>query len=144
MATKKRTYPTKTPDEIPEVKEYETALKVLRMHEEDHAEVFSAHRELAEEVNQKLQKADAAVRAKGVNCGDFRISSVAVKYDVERLFQIIGKEAFLELGGASQTRVSWDLDKAKLELAAETGKIPTDVVEAIRTITMRYSVPKPV
>lgn len=144
MASKKgKSYKTVDPDQVPEVAGYEQAMRVLDFFRDSNRATFEEYAILAGEANQKLEAAAAVVRSRQINCGDFKVHSTSVKYDVGKLQALIGKEAFMELGGVSKTQVSWDIDRARLETAVDTGKLSEDVVEAVRTISVSFKMPKP-
>lgn len=146
MASKKSPrvqYQTLKPEDVQEVADYETSLRVLDLFMDEHKDVMADYKVLVEESNQKLEKAAEIVRSRKVNCGDFHVHTTITKYDVDRLLSIIGQDNFLQIGGTSNTRVSWEIDKAKLELAAETGALDEETVEAVRTVSVSFKIPKP-
>jgi hypothetical protein len=128
--------------EIKQVAEYEEALKQLERYKKKHADVFHNYSEMAEEVNQKRQIADKTVRGRGVSCGPWELYSQSVDYDPVKLYEMMGREDFLKVGGQLKVITQYDLDKSKVSAAISQQVIPKKVAEQITTKTLRYHAPK--
>lgn len=133
---------TVDPEEIPEVVEYLAAKEDLDKYMAEHQEIFAKFRELAEVVNTTRGQADKEVRARDVSCGPWDRYQVQVKYDAEKLYESLGREGFLEVGGKLNTVTTYDCDKSKIQAAITRGDIPKDVAEIVRVETPKYKAPK--
>lgn len=136
--------PGKTLDisQVPEVKAYQDAVDLLQEFKRQHANVFQTYFKLLEDRNQKMQLADKAVRAQGISCGDWERYQDQTKYNPQALYEALGRDGFLNVGGALQTVTTFSVDKSKLEAAAARGEVPPGVMEQVKTISPRYHAPK--
>lgn len=125
------------------VKSYESLEKKIRAFESEHADVFSEYYRLTTELEAKRKVADAAIRATDASFGPWERFSEKKSYDVPRLFDLIGEEKFLELGGTVDKAVVYNFDREALELNIAARKIPKSVVAEITTVTPNYRAPKP-
>ena len=128
---------------IQAVREFEVAEHALKLHEEQHKAVFDEYRELIEERNNLREAADKMVRGLDVSCGDWDRYQASVKWDPNALYQAIGRDAFLAIGGGIGTELVYSIDKERAELAMKTGHIPPAAVEVARKVTPSYHAPKP-
>jgi hypothetical protein len=139
MASTRKPVPENT---IPEVAAFiEAELKIERL-KAAYPEVFEQFQQLAEEYNTQLESAEKAVRGRGVSCGPFTVMSSTNKYDPDKLFEELGREKFLELGGTVKTITVYDVDKARLEAHIAAGAVPDAVLGETRTIVHRYKKPE--
>jgi hypothetical protein len=109
---------------IQAVREFEVAEQTLAMYEEEHKAIFSEYRELIEERNQKREAADKMVRGKDVSCGPWKRFTETIKWDPDELYQRLGRNNFLAIGGTIGTELVYSIDKDKAELAYKAGNIP--------------------
>jgi hypothetical protein len=130
------------PSELPEVQAYIEAVDMLNAFRDQHPKIFEAYGALVDDMNQKLQAADKAVRAKGVSCGPWEHYQNQEKFDPQALYEALGRDDFLKVGGVLQTVTTYGLDKNKLKAAAVNGDVPEEVMEQVRTITPKYHAPK--
>lgn len=121
---------------VRELKRFERAKEALR-------EALEPLLPLIEEYNDALEQADMAVRGRGISEGDFKITQDFYEFDADKLFELVGREKFLEWGGTETTARALGVDKVKLSSAIAAGKVPAGVVKQIRTRRQRYSTPKP-
>lgn len=128
--------------EVPEVVDFLHAQDALAEFQEEHAEVFAAFRGLTEAYNSKLEAAEQAVRARQVKCGPFELKHFATKYDALALYNAVGRDTFLALGGKIGTETTYDIDKGRLDANIAQNKLAADVVEVVRKETPTYTVPK--
>lgn len=98
---------------------------------------------IIEEYNAALEEVDGAVRARGISVGDFRIIRAFDEYNADKLYELVGKDKFLELGGAETLTRKLSIDKVKLRSFIEAGKLQPEIVEQIRTTQRQFSTPKP-
>jgi hypothetical protein len=124
------------------VREFEVADQTVAMFEEEHAAIFETYKDLIEERNQKREVADKLVRGRDVSCGPWKRYSESVKYDAFALYQTLGRDKFIEIGGAIGTEMVYSIDKDRAEMAFKTGNIPAHAIEAVRKVTPSFHAPK--
>ena len=129
--------------DVPEVIEYVNASDAITEFKSEHAEVFTQLDTLVERHNTALQQADKVCRANGVSCGPFDLYQFSTKYDAEALFNAVGRDRFLQLGGKLETQTVYSVDKGRLEAAIAQDKLPDDVVEQVRKETPNFHKPDP-
>lgn len=144
---KRLTYgdPNVTPEEfavIQAVREFEVAEHAVRIHEEQHKQVFEEYKELLEDRNVKRQSADKMVRALDVSCGEWDRYQASVKWDANALHQVLGRDAFLAIGGSIGTELVYGIDKDRAEIAMKTGQLPQNAIDLARKVTPAYHAPK--
>lgn len=127
---------------IPEVAVFVEAQERLERFKAAYPDLFEQLDHLVEEHNTALEAADKAVRGQQVSCGPFVMMSSTTKYDADKLFEELGRDKFLEVGGQVKTVTVYDIDKARLEAHLASGIIKPDVVATFRTITPRYKKPE--
>jgi nicotinic acid mononucleotide adenylyltransferase len=98
---------------------------------------------LIEEYNAALEEVDGAVRARGISVGDFKIVREFDEYNADKLYELVGKDKFLELGGTESQIRKLSIDKTKLRSFIAAGKLPKAIVDQIQTRQRQYSTPKP-
>lgn len=131
----------KDPEEIPEVLEYIKAEIELRRFITSHQKVFDDFSQIVGAVNSARSQADKAVRAEDVSCGPWDRYQVQVSYDARALYEAMGREGFLEVGGKLNTTTTYDVDKAKVKAAIARGDISKSVAEVVRKETPKYHAP---
>jgi hypothetical protein len=137
-----RKAPTVEPKDIPEVIEFIDARDTIEEFKQAHAEVFAKLASLTERYNTSLQQADKACRQREVSCGPFNLYQFTTKYSAEALFNAVGRDIFLEVGGTIQTVAAYDIDKGRLEAAIAQNKITKDVVAKVRKETPNFHKPE--
>lgn len=125
--------------EIPEVAAFVAVQNRLSKLRQEYPGLFDEIDDLAEQYNTTLEAADKAVRAKEVSCGPFTVRQYVTKYDANELFNAVGKEKFLALGGSVQTVHQYDIDKKLFDAAAAQGKVSKTVFEAVKTTSPTYN-----
>lgn len=129
---------TVDPMDIPEVVDFMDAKDKFESFKEHYADVFAQLEELAQEYNATLEAADKAVRAQQVSCGPFDAFQWSTKYSADTLYDLVGKEKFIEYGGKISTVTQYEVDKSRVESLIATHKIPHKVVEAFRKRSPSY------
>lgn len=124
--------------EIPEVVEFLDMQDTIKEFKEEHAAVFAQLEQLTEKYNAVLEQASKAVRDKQVTCGPFVLKHFSTKYDAEALYNAVGRDAFLDMGGKVGSVTTYDLDKGRLEACIAQNKLPPEVVDRVRTETPNY------
>lgn len=128
--------------QIPEVMEFLEAKQKLDRLREAFPEVFEQLYALREEYNAKLEAAEKIVRAQKVSCGPFDLYQWQTKYNAERLYEELGRDEFLRIGGKIQTVTQYDVDKNKLEAHITAGAVPEEVVSVVKDTSPRYKKPE--
>lgn len=129
-------------EEIPEVSRFlETKEKISRM-KEAFPEVFEQFEQLVETYNAELEAAEKAVRARKVSCGPFNLYQWQTKYNAEKLYDELGRDDFLRMGGSIKTIPVYEVDKNKLESYISSNKIKAEVVEVVKETSPRYKKPE--
>lgn len=137
-----KTINTVSEESIPEVLRFLEANDRVQSFYEKHSEIFSQLLELRGEYNAALEAAEKVVRAKRVSCGPFVAYQIQTKYDAEKLYEEVGRDRFLELGGKIQTVTTFDLDKAKFEAHVVSNNVSQEVVDTVKEVSPRYKKPE--
>ena len=140
MAKDKR-YQDTPVNTIPEVAAFEDVRQRLAAFKEANKAFFDYLDALSEEYNQKLEAADKAVRARGVSCGEFELYQYNTKYNPELLYQYLGRDRFLEVGGKIIQQTVYDVDKGLVDAAIASKTIPENIAGEVRKKEARYHKP---
>lgn len=140
---KKKAIQTKDPSEMTEVLEFLDAKAAIEEFKDMHAVVFTQFADLVERYNSTLEQAEKAARQQEVKCGPFDAYQVTVKYDATALYNAVGRDLFLKIGGIINEKTVYDVDKGRLEAAitSPNSKITDEVVKTVRKETVTYHVP---
>jgi len=138
---KKKTATKVDPGTVPEVVEFLDAQGAIEDFKNENAAVFEQLAELTDRYNSALEQADKACRSKEVTCGPFVLKHFATKYDAEALYNAVGRDAFLNLGGKIGTATTYDVDKGRLEACIAQNKVPDEVVSHVRKEVPNFSKP---
>jgi hypothetical protein len=127
------------------VQRFEEAEKTILLYEQDpkFAPVIKDYKDLLEERDQLLQVAEHMARSLEVSCGPFIRTHVTVKWDANQLYQLLGEQQFLAIGGTKGTETVYTVDKDRADIAMKTGAIPAPVAAAARKESPAYRAPKP-
>ena len=132
------------PSEIPAVQEFLAVQQELENFKAQHAATFEAFEIIVNEYNEKLSAAEQKVRARGVTCGPFNAYQTQAKYDANALYEMMGREKFLELGGKETIQKVRTLDKGIVDSHISSGNIPEEVANEVKKTTPRYKKPSEV
>lgn len=127
---------------IPEVKQYEAAKEMLEEFIRNNPTVFKTYEFLQEDLRQKREAADKIVRAREVSVSDWELYQYQTKVDAETLFNNLGLETFLRVGGSTTTKTIYEADKTKVEAAIARNEIPKELASAVLVKSPRYHAPK--
>jgi len=127
---------------IKAVKHFETAEKTLDMFVLENPSVFKTYNELIEERNQKLQVADAAMRATEASYGPWNCYSEQKRYNAEVLYGHLGQAKFLEIGGSVGTTTTYEIDPQKIEVAIAANIIKGPIIDEVKKVSPVYRAPK--
>jgi len=128
--------------DFPEVMAFEQAKSDIEEYKAMHKEVFETFDALVERYNTSLEAADKSCRAAEVNCGPFDLYQYKTTYDAEKFYNAVGRNQFLELGGSTGTKTTYEIDKARFEASVAAKKISKEVVDMVRKESPAYHTPK--
>ncbi len=133
------TKPNEVPvEEIPEVAAFVEVQARYEKYKEDNPEFFKWLEELSEEYNEKLSVASKIVRARSVSCGPFDRFQTSTTYNAEEMFQILGQNKFLEMGGKEVLQKIRTVDKVRVERYIQSGDIDAESAAVIKKVSPRY------
>ncbi len=127
-----------SPEDVVEVQHFVEVQEKYERFKAQHSAVFEELGTIAEEYNTALQAADKAVRSKKVACGPFQISNFRTTYHGEKLYEELGKEEFLRVGGVIKTETIYEIDKAKFEAHVAANAVPKEVVDIVKDVSPSY------
>jgi hypothetical protein len=130
--------------EVPEVSAFVETLAQLEAFKTQNSMVFDQYEQIVGEYNQKLEAAEKMVRQLGVSCGPFDLYQFNTSYDPKALYDTVGHDRFLQVGGSVHTEKVYKVDKAKVEVAIQQGRVPPEAIEAFKTVSPRYHKPNKV
>jgi hypothetical protein len=128
-------------EDVPEVATFEEAKQRLVDFKEKHAKVFHDFEMIVAKYNASLEQAEKVVRAKEVSCGPFELYQHQTKYDPVKLYEELGREDFLAMGGEIGKTTTYSIDKTNFETRVARGDIPQEVAEAVTAHSPRYHIP---
>jgi hypothetical protein len=129
---------------IPEVAALEQTKARMKAFIDSNPQFFQYWNGLLEEYNERVAAADKAVRAKQVSCGDFELYQYSTRYDAEYMYERFGRDKFLELGGKLETVQQRTVDKKRVDINIQAGKISPEDAQHIKKQSPTYHAPKPV
>lgn len=130
--------------EVPEVGAFIDTLAQLELFKAQHSGVFEQYEQIVHEYNQRLEAADKKCRQLGVGCGPFDLYQSSTTYDPKALYDAIGHDRFLQVGGSVHTEKVYKIDKAMVEVKISQNFIPAEAVEAFKKESPRYHKPEKV
>lgn len=116
----------------------------LNAFREMHQEVFDQLDEILEEYNRALEDAEKEVRSKGESDGPFVVSGQQTSLDVDKLYDWMGHENFLMIGGTISVRQVLGMDMKRFESFVAAGVVPKEVLEECYQVKPRFRAPKKV
>jgi hypothetical protein len=125
--------------EIPEVQRFIAEQERYRLFRAQNKQFFEYLSQMAADYNEALQAARDACKKRDVSCGPIQQTSQSTKYDADALYDLYGREAFLELGGTLETIQRKGLDKKRVQFNIESGRIDKDRAELVRKVTSSYA-----
>jgi hypothetical protein len=129
-------------EQLPEVGQFVNADERVKAFKEVHADLFGEYQQLVNERNTLWQQADQAVRSQAVSCGPWDRYSETVKYDADALYEAVGRDEFLRLGGTIKTVQQRNIDRDHIKVRIEAGELNAEVVDRVRKVTGTYHAPK--
>ena len=125
------------PEAVPEVVDFIIAEQELSDYVEEIAlknpGLLEGLQQLAERRNAALEAAGKAVRAREMPCGPFEVHQIRTEYDADALYDAVGEERFLELGGSIETKRILCLDSKRFEAAMSFNRVGAEVVRVVKT-----------
>lgn len=137
MATAKKA-PTLDPNDIPEVQRFIQEQERFQQFREQNKPFFDYLEQLATAHNEALNAARAACKQRGVSCGPIQVTTVKTTYDADAMYDLFGREVFLEMGGSLETVQQRSLDKKRVDFNIESGRIDPDRAALIRRQSLSY------
>lgn len=132
------------PSEVPEVSSFIETLAQLEAFKAQNSDVFEQYEQLVHEYNQRLEAADKTCRQLGISCGPFDLYQYSTSYDPKALYDAVGHDRFLQVGGSIHTEKVYKVDKAKVEVAIQQNQIPDEAIDAFKSTSPRYHKPEKV
>lgn len=126
-------------DSIPEVQRFVAEQERLRQFRQQNAQFFEYLSQLAKDYNEALAAARAACKQRDVSCGPIEKTSVKTTYDADVMYDLFGRDEFLELGGALETVQKRSLDKKRVDFNINSGRIDADRAALIRKTSSSYA-----
>jgi hypothetical protein len=127
---------------IPELHELQEAQERLQRFREAYPDVFEQYEHLATDYNNSLEAAEKIVRARALSVGPFELYQYAQTYNADQLYEELGHELFIQVGGVVETKATYRVDAHKLNAAIAAGIIPKESVEKVVKRTPRYHTPE--
>lgn len=124
---------------IPEVQRFVAEQERLRQFRQQNLQFFQYLEQLAKDYNEALAAARAACKQRDVSCGPIEKTSVKTTYDADVMYDLFGREAFLELGGALETVQKRSLDKKRVDFNINSGRIDKDRAALIRKTSSSFA-----
>lgn len=131
-------------EELACIVEYNDAQKDLQAFKEKHKDIFSEYATLVEKRNALLETAEKVVRAMKVSCGPFELYQYRTEINATRLFEELGKDAFIAAGGVIGAVTTYSIEPPVFDASVARNLIPEEVAtdaEVVKT-SPSYHVPK--
>lgn len=128
-------------EEVPEVAAFHDVKERLNAFKQANPQFFEFLGGILEEYNDKLEAAEKVVRQRGIRCGDFDLYQWTEKVNAEQLYQSMGYEGFMSVGGKMSTVTVYEADKDRVRGFIVSGKIPPAVAEAVFKSEPRFHKP---
>lgn len=125
-----------------EVDEFLQARERYFRWQKQYPQAYSELLELQSDYNATRDAAEKILRAHGKSEGPFQIKSSRLSYDAEKLYDEVGKEVFLALGGEISTNVSFKIDSTTLQSKIAAKKVDPAVIESISKPVHVFDAPK--
>lgn len=131
MASKKKKSEQRTldPQQVPEVVSFMTAEQELQAFIATNPAFYKRLSDLVEERNVKLEAAEKVVRAHRASCGPFHFLNTKRVVDPEVLFNELGEDNFKLVGGYTEQRTHYAVDKDRFFAYVDTNQIPKPVID---------------
>jgi len=127
--------------QIPEVVAFLEAQQRLESLKAQYPGIFDELAELEEQYNTLLEAADKAVRASAVSSGPFELYQFKTTYNANALYDEVGREEFLKLGGSIQTVQQLDVDKKVFDANVAQNKISKALADKVKQRSPNYHKP---
>lgn len=125
-----------------EVDEFLQAQERYFRWQQQYPQAYKELLELQSEYNATRDAAEKILRAHGKSEGPFVIKNSRLSYDAEKLYDEVGKERFLELGGEIATSQTFKIDSTTLQSKIASKKLDPAIVEAISKPVHVFDAPK--
>lgn len=122
-------------------RDFDDAEKVIDMFKIENSAVLKIYQELLDDREQKRQVADAAIRATGKSISQWDAFSENKRYYPEKLYEAVGREAFLKMGGKISTVQQYEIEGQAIDLAISKKEIPEALAAEVKKVTLKYRSP---
>lgn len=129
-------------DSIPEVKHFIEVQTRFEAWKKQNAPFFDFLEQMGIEFNEALSAAHAACKRQQVTCGPIVKYQESTSYDWDAMYDVYGRDAFLELGGTLETIQKRGGDKKRVDFAIDTGRIDADRAKLVRKKTGKFKKPE--
>lgn len=130
------------PKSISEVVEYEEAKEMVQAFVDNNKATFEAYFNLQDILAQKREAADKVVRAQGVSVSDWDLYQYSTKINEDALFNALGMDDFLSIGGTVETKTKYIIGKTAIEAAIARKEISDELAAEVVTKVPYYHAPK--
>ena len=134
--------PVSTTEELPALNRFHAVKAQYEGFKAANPGFFDYLHQLQEEYNTALEMAEKEVRSKEVSAGEFELYQYATKYNADALYEAMGHDNFLALGGTMTTQTVYGVDKSRLEAAIKSGDVPPEIAARVRKREPRYHKPE--
>jgi len=137
------------PSKIPAVKAFMKALDAIRELEEQYPDAFEKFRALAAVHNLCGEAASKVVRSlctaeRGVTTGPWDLYQYRPKYDAAVLYEAVGRQKFVAMGGIIASPETRDIDKERFVALVAAETVPPELAARVTTYTPIFHEPKPI
>lgn len=137
--------PTNIPEvpteEIPEVQAFLEARTRIEDFKKTYPGLYSEFQELADQFNATREAAEKLVRGRKISSGPFFVYQTSTFYDADKLYDAVGRDEFLKMGGKIENLPTYSIDHSKLEAMISQNKLKPEIVEVVREIRPSYKIP---
>ena len=92
--------------------------------------------------NTALEQAEKTVKALDASCGPFDRYLERTTVDAEKLYERLGRDQFLAIGGALNTKTEYSLDKKKALALVATGQLDPELAKETIITKGSFHTPK--
>lgn len=138
------------PQDLPEVHEYLRGLEMWEALKNNTNVIYTSPHDILETARQIIENleilraaAEKAVRAAGVSCGPFKLTSSTLSIDWDKVHATKGREGFLRAGGVIKETVKFQGDVNRYMAAKAQGLITETEADEFEGKSLMFSVVKP-
>jgi len=133
---------TVEPETIEEVVSYQQAIAGWEAFKSANPELFQLMEAHINDLEQKRQAADKAVRTADVSCGPIIQKTRNLKVNGDKLLSALGREEAIKCGAVISETRAVKVDMKRYEIAKAQGLVSDEIAEDVQEVGTTYSVPK--